>query len=232
MNKPEAKQLMTKYLLPEIEKYGYSERKGNSSDFNFIRKTAMGEDVILGGFTDYNPMQRIIYSFSKRYKTVIDILLRLQTSGIKLAPSIGKNTDVIGLSYCTIHGILKDTELPNMQTEQEVRECVGRMVSFMKETAFPLMEKFEDLREIDQIINGEEPWTTDYPKPYRFGGSFYLKRLIIARLASTASYDRILDFVRKDFNAQLDGEYGQSFRKLLIEVEGLDKLLAGVKPLY
>jgi len=224
--------LMTKHLLPAIEKFGYAERKLRSSDFNFVKKTAMGEDLIVGGFTDYNPLQKIVYSFMKRQKAILDILLQLQKNCVMFTPEIGKNTATIGFSYPTIHGILKDSVMPNMQTEAEVQECVTSMIGFMKETAFPLLDKFEDLRELDRIINSEVPWTSDYPQPYRFGGSFHLKRLIIAKLAGLGTYDLILDFTRKDFTSQFDGQYGQSFRKALVEVEALDKLLADVKPLY
>jgi hypothetical protein len=225
MNKAEAKQLMTKYLLPEIEKYGYEERKGKGSDFNFVKKTLTGEDLIVGGFTDYNPMQKIVYSFMKRQKAILDILLQLQKNGVKLAPEIGKNTATIGFSYPTIHGILKDSVMPNMQTEAEVQECVASMIGFMKETAFPLLDTFEDLREIDRIINGEVPWTSDYPQPYRFGGSFPLKRLIIAKLAALGSYDRILELVRQDFSSHLSGDHAKAYRDALDEVEALNKLL-------
>ena len=223
---------MTKYLLPAIERRGYAERKLKSSDFNFVKKTATGEDVIVGGFTDFNPRQKIIYSFMKRHKTILAILLQLQKNGAKLTPPIGKNTGTIGFSYCTIHDIRKDTELTTMQTEEEVKQRVGSMVSFMEETAFPLMDKFEDLREQDRIINGEDPWQMDGLKPYPLGGNFHLKRLIIARLAGLGSYERILDFVREDYTSRFNGEYGHSFRVALDEVEELNRVLAGVKPLY
>ena len=232
MNKSEAKELMTKHLLPIIKKYGYQEKKIRSSDFSFVRNTPMGVDEIMGGFNDYNPVQKILYSLQKCYTPVNDILLLLQAGGITLNPKVTKNSATIGFSYSTLNDIRKDTYLPEMQTEEEVLSNVNMMVAFFEGTAFPLLDKFEDLREIDRIINGEDLWTTDWLKPYRFGLYFYLNRLIIARLAGLGNYDRVLEFLRKEYGSHVNDKDGSAFRAILHEIEALNKLLADVKPLY
>jgi hypothetical protein len=232
MNKSEAKALMTKYLLPTIEKYGYKERKMKSSDFSFVKKRPMGEDEIIGGFMDYNPIQRIIYSFSKRQKPVIDVLLHLQDKGVNLSPPIGKPTGTIGFSYNTINNINSMVYLPDMRTENDVEQCVSKMTNFMEETAFPLLDKFEDIREIDRVLNGEEPWIFDWQKPYVLGGNFQLKRLIFAKLAGQGNYDRIFEFVRREFISHFDGPDGEGYKMQMGQIEELNKLLVDVKPLY
>lgn len=42
----EARRLMTDYLLPSIASLGYELKKSSSSDFEFVRKMPVGEDVI------------------------------------------------------------------------------------------------------------------------------------------------------------------------------------------
>jgi hypothetical protein len=232
MNKSEVKQLMAKYLLPAIEGHGYKERKIRSSDFSFVRNTAMGLDEIMGGFNDYNPVQKILYSVQKSHKPVVDILLQLQADGITLNPKVDKNSATMGFSYCTLNGIRGHIYLPEMQTEEEVQQNVNMMVRFLEETAFPLLNKFEDVREIDRIINGPEPWAMDYLKPYAFGLYFYLKRLIFAKLSGLGNYDRVLEFLRKEYGSRVNDKDGSVYRTILNEIEELNKLIANVKSLY
>jgi hypothetical protein len=118
----ETRQLMAKYLLPSIVPFGFSEKKGKSPDFEFVRKTSTGEDVILGGFTDYNPVQQIIYSLSIRNKHVNEILLKLQDTGIKLIPKIAKATDTIGFSYSSLNGLNHFDYLPDIRREDDVKK--------------------------------------------------------------------------------------------------------------
>jgi len=81
------------------------------------------------------------------------------------------------------------------------------IASFMEEAALPLLSRFDNLGEIDKIINGDEPWETDWHKPYVFGGNFHLKRLIISKLAGLGSYDRIFSFLSDYYTSRFEGQY-------------------------
>lgn len=234
MTKTEARQLLMKHLLPRIEQFGFKER-GKSSEFEIVRKTANGEDIIGGGFTDYFPVQRIIYGTGKCDKRIINILLELQKAGIALSPPVNKKTTTFSVSYETQNHLNYVGYLPDMETETDVVKCVGMMVDFLEGTAFPLLDKFEDLREIDQLINGPEPWDTDWQKPYRFGGNFAEKRIIIAKLSGNANFQELVDFTYKALE-RLSAESGHPFvydrANLSKPLPALIELLKDIKPLY
>jgi len=232
MNSQEAKQLMSKYLLPVIEKYGFTEKKARSSDFEFVRKTKSGLDFISGGFTNYNPVQRIVYGLSKVNKTVNGILIQLQEKGMKFTPPVTANTPLISMSYERLHKLDFVGYLPDMQTEADVAHCVRLMLEYLENTALPDADRFEDLREIDKIINGAEPWKTDWQATYVFGGYFHLTRLIIAKLAGGNNYERMLQIVSDDFRSQFDGPYGAGFRDTLDQVHKLHEILKSVQAIY
>ena len=109
------------------------------------------------------------------------------------------------------------------------------MTSFLVDTAFPIMDKFSDLREIDKVINGNDPWTTDWQMPYAFGGNFYEKRLIIAKLAGNPNFDDLVDFNYRTLE-KLSAENGYPFTynrsDLSKPLPALIQILQDVKPLY
>ncbi|TXJ25451.1 MAG: hypothetical protein E6Q24_14300 [Chitinophagaceae bacterium] len=233
MNTKEAKELMLKYLIPQIERYGFKP-PGKGSEFEIKRKVKSGEDVIVGGFTDYNPIQKIIFSFSKRHKSIIDILKVLEVKGVKLSPPISKHTGTIGSSYRLLHDLNTSEYLPEMQTEADVEKCVNLMLEFLEGTAFPLLDKFEDLREIDKIINGNEPWITDVGQSYTFGAYFNFSRLIIAKLCGNPRYDALIELTYSKLE-RISAESGNSFHgrdDLSKPIPALIKILKDVEPIY
>lgn len=234
MNKTEARALMMKHLLPKIEKYGYKEKKGGS-EFQIVRKVDSGEDIINGGFTDYNPEQQIIYNFYKKHKSILSVLKLLEGSGISLSPPISKHTGTIGFSYGQINNLDKIGYLPFMATEADVEKCVGIMVEFMETTAFPLLDKFEDLREIDKIINGEQPWETDWKEAYSFGTYFNFIRLIVAKLSGNVKYEYLVEFTYTTLEKR-SMETGNPFvydrHDITKPLPALIKLLEDVESIY
>ncbi len=234
MNKTEALQLMLKYLMPRIEPYGFKS-PGKGTEFQIKRKTKNGEDRITGGFTDYNPVQQIIYGAGKRDLRILNILNDLQAKGIMLSPPISRYTGTLGVSYEALHQLNYIGYLPHMETEADVEKCVKMMFKFLEETAVPLLDKFEDLRELDQVINGDDPWPTDSNESYRFGGNFFEKRVIIAKLANNPNYESLIDFTYRAAE-RLSTENGYPFvydrNDLTKPLPALVHLLRDVKPLY
>lgn len=235
MKKVEAKELMMKHLMPCIEKYGYKEKKSSSSDFEIFRKTSSGRDVIGGGVNDYNPIQKIIYGTGKINDRVNKILFSLQDTGIFLSPPVRKDSRLISTSYPATHNLDYYDYLPEMLTESDVEKCVEMMLEFLEGTAFPLLEKFEDLREIDKIINGEAPWETDWGKPFILGAYFNFTRLIIAKLSGNNKYNWLIDFTYSVLEKR-SKENGHSFiydrNDLTKPLPALIKLLEGIEPIF
>jgi hypothetical protein len=233
MNTKEARDLMMKYLMPRIEKYGYKER-GKGSEFSIVRKRPYGEDSIGGGFTDFNPIQKIIYGAGKRDFRITKFLLQMQEMGIILSPPAKKNSLTLGISYERMNGLNYSGYLPEMQTEADVEKCVNLMLEFLEGTAFPLLDKFEDLREIDKIINGNEPWISDIEKPYTFVTYFNFSRLIIAKLCGNQKYDDLIELTYSKLE-RISAESGNPFHgrdDLSKPIPALIQLLKDVQPIY
>jgi hypothetical protein len=228
----EARELTYKYLEPILKKHGFTIKLGAGKEAKIERKTANGTDILGLDLLNYNPSFQIRYAFSKINIAINDILLRFQESS-KLPLQVDKKTWFLFFSYNTLHKPSETTYLPTVETEEELRKCVESMSSFIEEPAMPLLARFEDLREVDKIINGEEPWETDWHKPYVLGLVFDLKRLIISRLAGLGTYDRVYNFVSDYYASHFsDPQYGSNFKARMAEIEELNSLLKNIKPLY
>lgn len=192
MKKTEAKELTIKYIDSFFKEFDFKLIKTTNSDVVYERKKEGGFDGFVSGTLDYNPIQIIAYSVYKRINAVEEISAKLGEK-IRLSPSINDETNTIAFGYETLNGINKQTTLPDMKTEEDLMSCVETIKTFMRETAIPLLDRFNDLREIDKEINGDEPWETDWKQKINLGGNFRYKRLIIAKLANSPNYDRLVE---------------------------------------
>jgi hypothetical protein len=225
----EARELTLKYLEPTLKKHGFTIKLNARKQAKIERKTANGTDIFAFDMLNYAPSFRIRYAFIKINVPINDILLRFQER-TKLSLLVDKKTWFIFFSYNTLYKPNDTAYLPYMETEGEVKKCVAMMSSFIEDPGMPLLTRFDDLRELDRIVNGEEPWETDWLKRYVFGVAFNLKRLIISRLAGLGSYNRIFSFVSDYYTSRFnDPEYGNNFKARMAEVEQLDKMLKEVK---
>ena len=229
----EARELTLKYLEPIVKKHGFNVKLSASKQARIERKTANGTDILAFDILNYAPSFRIGYAFCKINIHINNIMLSFLEK-VKLPLQEDKRTWFIFFSYNTLYKPGETVYLPYMKTEEEVRECVAMMNTFIEDPGLPLLARFEDLREVDRIINGEEPWETDWRKPYVLGyGAFFLKRLIISKLAGLGSYDRIFRFVSDYYIAQFDDpEHGGNAKDRLADVNAMDIHLKNVKPLY
>ena len=121
-----------------------------------------------------------------------------------------------------------------METENDVKKCVDKMKAFLSETAFPMLEKFNDLREIDKIVNGSKLWQYDWDKIMRVsgGGNFFLNRIIIAHLTNNPRFDEIVTFQREYFDEQLKGEYSTNYYEAAKILKNLLDILKYEPKLY
>lgn len=192
MKKTEAKELTIKYIDSFFNEFGFTLIKTKNSTVLYEQKQTKVIDGFASGTLDYNPVQIIRYSVFKRIHAIEEITAKLGEK-IKLSPPISDETNTIAFSYETLNGINKQTTLPDMKTEEDLIGCVETIKTFMRETAIPLLDRFNDLREIDKEINGDEPWETDWKQKFNLGGNFRYKRLIIAKLANSPNYDRLVE---------------------------------------
>ena len=222
MTKKEAKQYTLKYIADIFISNGFTEKKKSSSDIEFKRKTETGEDGMYLHYKDYNPKQITAYYFYKRIKAVDDIVKEIGKH-LTLSPPITKEThtvtfDYISLKQYRVNGSYNDTYLPSMQTEEDVKVACGRIIEFLEEDALPLLDKFNDLREIDKIINGDNFWFTDWQREFGLGGNFHLKRIIIPYLTKNKDLESIIERQLADVRSKFDDEYGWSSKEVEKEI--------------
>lgn len=98
----------------------------------------------------------------------------------------------------------------------------------------PLLDKFNDIREVDAIIDGNEPWCTDWQMPYSFGAQFYEKRLVIAKLAGNPRFEELVDFTYTTIE-RLSAESGSPFtydrNNYSMPIPAIVRALSDVRPL-
>ena len=144
------------------------------------------------------------------------------------------DNSTLSFSYELLNNIGFAGYLGEMVTENDVKNCVDRMIDFFVNTAFPMLEKFNDLREIDKIINGSDLWINDWDKPIKVngGGGFFLNRIIIAHLVNNPKFDEIVAFQRAYFDEQVKGEYAVGFYEHQKSLNNLLNILKTEPKLY
>lgn len=230
MKKTEAKELTIKYIDSFFNEFGFKLSKTTHSEVRYRRINPNGFDGFASGTLDYNPVQIIVYSVYKRINQVEDIIKELSKK-INIS-SINEDDKTIAFGYETLNGINKQTTLPDMKTEEDLISCVETIKTFMRETAIPLLDRFNDLREIDKEINGDKPWETDWKQKFNLGGNFHEKRLIIAKLANNPNYDDLVKFEYNWHIEGLKGKYKEDFEEGIRIHECLIEILKDVSPLY
>ena len=210
MNKREAKDYTRKYIDGFMIRNGFKEKKSVGTDLVYRRKVDDGFDGLGIGSVDYNPIQILRYSIYKRIDSVENIMTNIGNAldDRKNFPDI-KDLYTMASGYENIHKIKTGTYLPQMQTEADVKLSVDMIIDFLTKDGFPLLDKSNDLREIDKAINGDDFWITDWQMPFNLGGgNFYAKRLVIAKLARGQKHLEVV--IEKDKLAFIESEKEQS----------------------
>ena len=234
MNKKEAKEFTIKHLNVFFEKHDFKLVKTRNSEVEFIRKTNNGFDGFASGTVDYNPIQKIRYSFYKRINAIEEIT-NIVNQKIKLSPPIDKNTVSLAFGYGgLVLGKHVDTYLPECSNENDIIESTKAIIEFAEQYALTLLEKTNDLVFLDNEINGKNFWKTDWQQKFNLGGNFDIKRLIIAKLAGNLNFDEIVD---KNYKAieKASEESGYPFtydrNNLNMPVPCVLEILKDIKPI-
>ena len=234
MNKQEAKEFVIKHINAFFEKNNFKLVKKADSSAIYQRKTNFGIDGFASGTVDYNPIQKIRYSFYKRINA-IEGITNIVNQKIKLSPPIDNNTFSLAFGYDTlILGKYVDTYLPECSNENDIIESTKAIIEFAEQYALPLLEKTNDLVFLDNEINGKIFWETDWQQKFNLGGNFDIKRLIIAKLAGNPNFDEIVD---KNYKAieKASEESGYSFtydrNDLSMPVPCVLEILKDIKPI-
>jgi hypothetical protein len=207
LSKKQAKEFEIKYLEEFFEKEGFKLRKGSSADFDFIRKTQNGNEVVYFTHLESFPgTQQEFYIL----KEISEIELHYENILKGLGQVISKHKNPRSLKFWkgSIEGINSNRYMPEMLNEADVSASCEIVKDFMLKIGFPMLERFNDIKELDREINGENFWTTDWQMPFNLGGDFPIKRIMIAKMANNSKLEKIilshLEQYEKDISS---GEY-------------------------
>lgn len=235
MNKADAKEFTIKHINQFFEENVFKLSKTRDSQVKYIRKTEFGFDGYASGTVDYNPIQIIRYSFFKRINIIEDIALEVFKRTKVISNPVDKNSLSLAFGYGgLVLGKYVDTYLPECSSENDIINCVADIIDFSKNHALPLIEKANNLKFLDNEINGENFWETDWQKKFNLGGNFDIKRLIIAKLADNPNFEEVVD---KNYKAieKASEESGYPFtynrNDLSMPVPCVLEILKDVKPL-
>lgn len=237
MTTVESKTLTVKYIDEFMTKNGFKLMKNGSSEAIYKRKTIIGYDIFGSSPTNYTPVQVLGFGVSKIIKPVETITAEVNKH-VQMNPPIHINTRSLSLTNYEVNR-QKDSKrrLKSETTDEDVKEYVDEVVEYLQNNALPLLDKFNDLREIDRVINGDDFWITDWNMPFNLGGNFYVKRLVIAKLAGGQRH--LEEVIEKDKLAFIESEKEQGRVANLGVYEDMNnavgftiQYLKNVEPLY
>jgi hypothetical protein len=194
MTGKEAKELIIKNATPYFETKGWQLKKVSRNEACFFKKEKEYSDSIGISTTDYNPEQLIGFGMGKRIEIVENIMNEINKRIPFSNPPYPKDEKT--LNIIDKKDSLKREDKSYCTTENDIIYNLNKIFNYLDNYALPQLEKFNDIREIDRLINGEGNnfWEDDWQKPFNFAGRFYLRRLVIAKLSGRSDYE---DFIEK-----------------------------------
>ncbi len=229
MKKTEAKKILFYQLKPFFINMGFKLVAAKFS--GFIKQLDTGFDWVYFDVDDYNPCQNIYYSVMKRIESIDKIWQQVDMKYFNTQRLNIEYAHTLKFSYETINNLNKTKYLPDVFEEKDVQINTDLILDFMGNTALPLLDRFNDLREIDKEINGKDFWESDWRKPFILGGAaFPYVRTIIAHLCSNANIKGIKKYHIDYWNENLH-EYPDC-QKSIDAYSYLIELLKNVKPMY
>ncbi|MAN29035.1 MULTISPECIES: hypothetical protein [Mesonia] len=215
MKQSEAKRIFIEVTNKELESFNFNLKKTRNINAIYIRKKENGYEDL--GISTYNYYPEVVFGIgtSKRLNEVEEILWEINE---KHNMNLKLSNDTWTISYFGNRSKrkLELMEVKNRDNEKGVKESIKILMGFIKNEVLPTYDLFDDLREIDKRINGQEEnlWEDDSGnfKPFSFGTYFGYRRLIIARLSKQ----------EEDFNVFLEKIY--SLRDKKAEKFGVTKI--------
>jgi hypothetical protein len=242
----EARKLLIEEVTPFFEKHNFkmsTSKRIIEGVFNAYRDNGDTIDQFGAGFYKYVGSYGAIYGYSKSHKKVNEIMLEI-AKNIKLSDPVRKDSDnfYLGMAIDFEPKIERQKINEVLGTEEPIydRETAAKvakkLIKRSEEVIFPLLTKFEDLREIDKVINNlDDLWYDDWMKPFGLGGNFYVKRFIIAKLSGNPRYeelaDRVFDMIDKKMEEQGRDERADRV-SLNKPIPYTVHFLKDIKPLY
>lgn len=196
MTGSEAIKLIIKNATHFFNERGWIHKKVRWNEARFINPKQNYLDFIGISTTDYNPEQLIGFGIGKRIEAVEEIMVKVNEKIPLSNPPYQKDEPTL---YLLDKGnSLKREDKSYCTTEEDVVYNLNKIYDYLDNQALPLLEKFNDLREIDRLINGEGEnfWEIDWKKPFNLAGRFVYRRVIIARLSGRNDYNEFIEKIK------------------------------------
>lgn len=211
MKKTEARKLVNDTIKPILAEKGYVYKA--KWNIHLFENEKVYKHIHLD-FDDFYPSQKLILIISLIHKNVEIIYQEIGKKMLEFnnTPTLEKN---LNLCYTVVTGSsslirnsyqndfgefywinnynnLKDS----IMDESDLADILSTINELIEgEYGNLLLNQFENLKKIDEYLNGNNFWINDYHKPILFGSSgFYLKRLIIAYLVGNPRYQMLFDY--------------------------------------
>ena len=232
MTVSEAKTLIIKNATPYFESKGWQLKKLRRNEARFFYEDDHSLNFIGISTTNYNPEQLIGFGIGKRIKAVEDIMQEVNKA-IPFQRTLEKEEPTL---YLLDKGdSLKREDKSYCTTEEDIIYNLGKIFKYLNDFALPLLEQFNDVREIDKRINGEDHnfWASTHKKPFNLAHRFYLRRLIIAKLSGRKDYEEFINNHLQSIEKAAE-EANEHFDRndLSDELVYCIHLLNNVEPLY
>ncbi|MFK7756304.1 MAG: hypothetical protein AB8B53_05160 [Flavobacteriales bacterium] len=183
MNGTQAKKIIIEYGEPKFLELGYSLKKTRDTQAKYFRKLDSGFESIGISTKNYSPEVVLRFGIGKRLDVVEE---RMQS--LKEIVDIDEN--ILKKDSITFYLIDKQglyLKLPYASTQEGIIESTDMILNHMRTFALPIYNRFEDLRELNSLINGEGEnfWENDFgnDKLINLAHAFEPRRFIIGRLS-------------------------------------------------
>ncbi|CAN1537964.1 hypothetical protein MCERE19_01628 [Spirosomataceae bacterium] len=199
LTKGQSKIWVEKYLNPFMQENDFKLKKTRNSDLDYFKKTDYGYSQLNLGFLNSWPGTQISYGFYIRFNQIEEICQNILTQ-LNTEYKINNLSHSIATSQGSFDKIHSNSFMPEMVTEEDVKQSCDLVINFLEKTGFPLAQRFSDIKELDKEINGDNFWKSDWQMPFTLGGDFNIKRLIIAKLANEGNFEKMFQFHVDELN--------------------------------
>lgn len=241
MKQSEAKNLFIEYTDSQFQEWGFNLKKTKNVSAIYIRnKKENGYEDIGVSTTNYYPEVVFEMGTSKRINIVEEILYKINES-YNLSLKLDQNEWT--MAYFGERGkrTLALLEVEHKDDERGVQTSTKILMDYIANEVLPAYDLYDDLRELDKTINGEGEnfWEDDIgtSKPFNFGGHFFARRLIIAKLCNNPRFEIIADRYFTYLEIAMEKQTGQPYHfdrnDLSLPVPATIKYLKeNVSPIY
>lgn len=205
------KELLLPKILPFFEEQGFFYKKSRNKDIQLIRKVDFNIDEVYISSSNYSPEIKFFFNVSKKIEAIEKYA---DTFKQKIGEEILERDTI--WTMASSPDKLRYMDLPFCSNETHIKETADIIIDYCDKIYLPILNKYDDIIELDNYINGEAKWWDDQDldksKPFRMRG-FYYKRFIVAKLAGRKNIQELYDYSKQTFeNFAKDQDWDDEYK--------------------